>query len=122
MSEVLRTRYVLAVNNLKSSSQYYIEKLGFKVLNEYEGWSFLGRGVFIVMLGECKDAQPPIEIGDHSYFAYVDVADVSSLYAEYKNANVEFIKELASEPWGMKEFGIRTIDGHRIMFGEEIII
>lgn len=24
------------------------------------------------------------------------------------------------EPWGMREFGVRTIDGHRIMFGQEV--
>ena len=26
-------------------------------------------------------------------------------------------KELRNEPWGMSEFGLRTVDGHRIMFG-----
>jgi hypothetical protein len=34
------------------------------------GWSFLTRDSFRVMLGECKDAQPAGELGDHSYFAY----------------------------------------------------
>jgi len=29
-------------------------------------------------------------------------------------------KPIKSESWGMREFGIRTNDGHRIMFGEEI--
>jgi hypothetical protein len=24
---------------------------------------------------------------------------------------------LRDEPWGMREFGIRTVDGHRIMCG-----
>jgi hypothetical protein len=27
------------------------------------------------------------------------------------------VKPLRIEPWGMREFGIRTIDGHRMMFG-----
>lgn len=25
------------------------------------------------------------------------------------------------EPWGMREFGVRTIDGHRMMFGQEMV-
>jgi catechol 2,3-dioxygenase-like lactoylglutathione lyase family enzyme len=24
------------------------------------------------------------------------------------------------EPWGMRELGVRTIDGHRMMFGEAV--
>jgi hypothetical protein len=30
------------------------------------------------------------------------------------------IKPLKSEPWGMREFGIKTIDGHRIMIGQDL--
>jgi hypothetical protein len=30
------------------------------------------------------------------------------------------IKPLRDEPWRMREFGIRTIDGHRIMFGRRL--
>jgi len=121
MSMILKTRYVLAVNDLNISTQYYVEKLGFTILNKYPGWCFLGRETFNLMLGECKDTNSAEDIGDHSYFAYIDVSNASDLYVELKGADVNFIKELASEPWGMKEFGIKTIDGHRIMFGEENI-
>ncbi len=27
---------------------------------------------------------------------------------------------MAGEPWGMREFGLRTVDGHRIMIGHEL--
>jgi hypothetical protein len=30
------------------------------------------------------------------------------------------IKPLRDEPWGMRELGIRTVDGHRIMFGTPV--
>jgi hypothetical protein len=30
------------------------------------------------------------------------------------------VKPLASEPWGMREFGLRTVDGHRIMIGQDL--
>jgi hypothetical protein len=33
---------------------------------------------------------------------------------------VEFIQLLADKPWGQREFGIVTPEGHRIMFGEEM--
>jgi hypothetical protein len=35
-----------------------------------EGWSFLSRDKFRVMLGECADERPAGELGNHSYFAY----------------------------------------------------
>jgi uncharacterized glyoxalase superfamily protein PhnB len=27
---------------------------------------------------------------------------------------------LADKPWGIREFGVRAPDGHRIMFGQEL--
>ena len=42
------------------------------------------------------------------------------LYAEYRRSGVDFTQPLASKPWGMREFGIRTVDGHRLMFGQEL--
>jgi len=120
MSSIMGTQHVLAVNNLKESVNFYVNELGFEVLNEFPGWSFLGRESFKVMLGECIDTLPAKEIGDHSYFAYVYVSDATALNKEFKTSNVEFIKSISDEPWGMREFGIKTIDGHRIMFGEDI--
>lgn len=35
-------------------------------------------------------------------------------------AGAEFVKPLRDEPWGMREFGLRTADGHRIMIGQEM--
>jgi hypothetical protein len=39
------------------------------------------------------------------------------LYEGVVERDGELIKELRDEPWGMREFGVRTVDGHRIMFG-----
>jgi uncharacterized glyoxalase superfamily protein PhnB len=29
----------------------------------------------------------------------------------------ELVSALQDEPWGMREFGVRTADGHRMRFG-----
>jgi hypothetical protein len=52
-SEIVDVRYVLAVKNLKKSSEYYKIQLGFKTIWDGEGWHFLEREKFIIMLGEC---------------------------------------------------------------------
>lgn len=120
MSEITKVRFVLAVLDLKRSTDYYTSALGFVIDFEAPGWSFLSRGNFRVMLGECTDAIPPGELGDHSYYGYITVSDVDALYGEYQQSGVQFIQLLADKPWGMREFGIRTIDGHRLMFGQEL--
>ena len=120
MSDFTKVRCVLAVPDLARSTDYYTSVLGLGVECTAPGWTFLARGSFRVMLGECTDAIPPGELGDHSWYGYVTVSDAAALYAEYRAAGAEFTQPLADKPWGMREFGVRTIDGHRIMFGQEL--
>lgn len=112
-------RYVIAVQNLRRSADYYRDILGFEVITTYPGWQFFRRDNCIIMAGECPDVLSPDAIGDHSYFAYLEVDNAEQLYSSLVNAGVEVVKPLSSEPWGMREFGIRTIDGHRVMFGSQ---
>lgn len=120
MSEMTKVRCVLAVPDLARSTDYYTTVLGLRVDFTAPGWSFLSRESFRVMLGECTDAIPPHALGDHAWYAYVTVDDAAALFGEYRAAGAEFTQTLADKPWGMREFGVRTIDGHRIMFGQEL--
>jgi catechol 2,3-dioxygenase-like lactoylglutathione lyase family enzyme len=114
-------RYVLAVPDLERSARYYRDVLGFEVREIGDpGWRFFFRDQCWILAGECPDALPPRELGDHSYFAYLEVDDVDALHAELTAKGATITKKLRDEPWGMREFGIRTIDGHRIMFGRPI--
>jgi len=118
--KIIGTRYVLAVKNLFESAHYYEKQLGFNTLWSGEGWHFLGRQGFVVMLGECANEPSAFETGDHSYFAYIEVENIKALYEEYSAKEVDVLHEIEDKAWGQREFSIRTIDGHRIMFGEEI--
>ena len=120
MPEITQARFVLAVLDLKRSTDYYTSVLGLAIDFEVPGWSFLSRGDFRIMLGECADAISPAELGDHSYYGYITVSDIDTLYGEYQKSGVQFIQPLTNKPWGMREFGVRTVDGHRLMFGQEL--
>jgi uncharacterized glyoxalase superfamily protein PhnB len=120
MSALTDLRCVLAVKNLAVSVAFYRDMLGFSLDFEVSGWAFLSRDRFRVMLGECADAMAAHETGDHSYFAYVTVDDIDELYREFVAKGVSLVQELADKPWGMREFGVRTPDGHRIMFGQRV--
>ncbi len=113
-------RYVIAVPDLERSAAFYRDVLGFEIREIGDpGWRFYHRDGVMIMAGECPDALPPRELGDHSWFAYIEVDEIDALHASVTGAGAELIKPLRDEPWGMREFGIRTVDGHRIMFGRE---
>lgn len=120
MSSIHSSRHVLAVKNLENSSSFYIEKLGFKSIWNGSGWHFLSRDNISIMLGECPDDQSAFETNNHSYFAYFDVSGLDELFEEFSAARVEILALPEDKPWGQREFAIRTIDGHRIMLGEEL--
>jgi uncharacterized glyoxalase superfamily protein PhnB len=114
---ILQTTFVLAVPDLQRSAAFYRDVLGFEIREIGDsGWRMYVRDA----CGECADAIPPAQLGDHSYFGYLVVDDVDNLYAKVSLAGAEIVKALATESWGMREFGVRTVDGHRIMFGEEV--
>jgi len=125
MHRIVDSRCVLAVRNLKESTQFYMDVLGFRrdFGDGSDGWSFLSRDTFKVRLGECPDEKPASELGDHAYFVYLTVEGLDQLHQEIRarcgGAQViPAISEVEDEPWGMREFSVRTPDGHRIRFGE----
>jgi len=121
MARIFNSLYVLAVRNLEVSTKYYMDALGFrKDPIDAAGWSFLSRDTVRLMLGECKDAQPAAELGDHSYFAYWNVEGVDDLYRELVSNGALVTSAPTNKPWGLREFGLRTPDGHRIVCGQTI--
>src|SRR5215212_8066676 len=106
MSRLVSTRSVLAVVNLKTSTDFYMNVLGFQrdFGDGSDGWSFLSRDGFRVMLGECRDATPAGELGDHSWFVYLTVEEVDRLHGEVVRAGAEILSVPATKPWGLREF------------------
>jgi uncharacterized glyoxalase superfamily protein PhnB len=119
MARLEGTRHILAVRDLRIATDFYLNALGFQrdFGDESDGWSWLSRDNFRVGLGECMDALPANELGDHSYVAYVNVDDIDGLYAELLSRGAPIGTPPESRPWGMREFALQTPDGHRITFG-----
>ena len=122
MPSILESRHVLAVRDLGAATRYYTEVLGFArdFGDGSDGWSFLSRGGCRLMLGGCPDAAPAGELGDHAYVAYLVVEGVDALHGELAARGAEIAAPPTTEPWGLREFGVRTPDGHRLRFGEVV--
>lgn len=121
MATLLKHRLILAVQNLTISTEFWMSTLGFDrdFGDGSDGWSWLSRDGFAVGLGECANEPAASTLGDHSYVAYVTVDDVDALYEEFRARGATLQAAPLTKPWGMREFGLRTPDGHRITFGAE---
>jgi uncharacterized glyoxalase superfamily protein PhnB len=73
-----------------------------------------------IMAGECPDAIPTRDLGVHSHFGYLVVDRVDEHHARAVAAGAEVAKPLRNEPWGEREFGLRTVDGPILMIGSEL--
>ncbi|MCB9922570.1 MAG: VOC family protein [Planctomycetaceae bacterium] len=121
MATILKNHYVLAVPDAVTTARFFIDVLGFDSSPVADdGWRFVSKDNLLVMLGTCPDAIPPVELGDHSYFAYLVVDDVDGYYDDIKAKDAATFSVPTSQPWGMREFGLVTPDGHRIMIGQKI--
>jgi len=112
--------FVLAVPDLDKSAAYFRDVLGFRVLwEEATDWRLVERDSVRVMLGHCPNDMPPSDLGSHNWFGYIDVNDVNALYAEIVGRGAA-CSEPANRPYGMREVVVTTVDGHRIVFGQEV--
>jgi uncharacterized glyoxalase superfamily protein PhnB len=121
MPQIINSRSVLAVRDLAVSTRYYVDVLGFNQDPIHaDGWSFLSRDAFHMMLGECPDERPAGELANHSYFVYWNVEGIDDLFLEFQTKGALVTSHPMTKPWGMREFGLSTPDGHRIVCGEVI--
>ena len=121
MAELPTGTVTFVFTDLEVSTRYYVDILGFRRDPiSAAGWSFLTRDSFRVMLGECRDERPAGELGNHSYFAYWNVEGVDDLFRELVAKGAIVSSPPTNKPWGLREFGLSTPDGHRIVCGEAI--
>src|SRR5690242_12387088 len=102
MPTILQNHYVLAVHDARAAAKFYVEALGFRIVDEPPGWIFVLKDNCMIMLGECPDDMRPSELGCHSYFAYLRVDDAAAYHAQLKAKGVPSVRDMEDKPWGMR--------------------
>jgi uncharacterized glyoxalase superfamily protein PhnB len=46
------------------------------------------------------------------------VSNADEYYNDLKAKGADILSAIEDKPWKMREFGLRTVDGHRIMIGQ----
>ena len=119
-ADITALNFVLAVPDAMATARWWIDVMKFDRLRDLGGWVFVSRGPCTIMLGSCPDAIPPQDLGDHQYFGYIEFDDIDAYFVEIDRDSADIIKRPTSEEWDMREFAVRTPDGHRVMFGQHL--
>ena len=118
--EITAMNFVLAVPDAMATARWWVDVMKFNALRDLGGWVFVKRGRCMIMLGSCPDAIHPGDLGDHQYFGYIEFDDIDAYYAEIDHDQADILSAPESKEWDMREFGVRTPDGHRVMFGQDL--
>ncbi|WP_416898747.1 MAG: VOC family protein [Minwuia sp.] len=119
-AKVLGHHHVLAVADVAESARWWIEVMGFELWMAPDGWKFVRRGNCAIMMGECPDAIPVKDLGDHQYFAYFELDDVDAYHAEIRDRCEGILFGPQDQPWGMREMHVRSPEGHRMIFAHDL--
>ena len=119
MPEIAPWAFVLAVPDFNRTANYFRDVLGFRILwEEATDWRLVERDGVRVMLGHCPNATLPSETGPHNWFGYLSVSEVDALHAELTERGAQ-CSAPTDTAYGMREVTVTTIDGHRIVFGQD---
>jgi uncharacterized glyoxalase superfamily protein PhnB len=114
----------LFVANMKSSCDFYTDKLGFAVEFTYGDPPYYGQVVRDHARLNLRLVCEPVFAGDirereHLLSATITVAtanEIKQLFLSYQAAGVRFHQTLKKEPWGARTFIVIDPDGNLILF------
>ena len=112
----------LFVSDIEVASQFYVEKLGFKIAFSYGEPPFYaqvyrdgGRLNLRKVGGPVFDSDFRTKEHD-ALSATLVLDDAKPLFLEFQKANVPFHRTLKTEPWGARTFIVEDPDGNLICF------
>jgi uncharacterized glyoxalase superfamily protein PhnB len=118
------TEAQLFVADIKTSCDFYTDKLGFTVNFVYGDPPFYGQVTRDHARLNLRVVGEPVFVGDirereHLLSASLTVAtkdEIKQLFLSYKDAGVRFSQTLKKEPWGARTFIVMDPDGNLILF------
>ena len=100
----------LPVADVERAQQHYRDALGFEIgWLHPDGIGSVSRGKVAIFL---RRRTPPFEAAVHWMFA----DDLDATYDELKARGANVVEPLELKPWGLRQFTVEDIDGHRYYF------
>ena len=97
---------------------YYINKLGFKEIGDYEGYLLVQKDKIEIHFFEFKALDPKENYGQ----VYIRTDSIDSLYQSLldNKTTIHPNGPLGIKPWGQKEFALLDPDSNLLTFGQSI--
>jgi uncharacterized glyoxalase superfamily protein PhnB len=115
----------LLVRNVKAAAAYYSDKLGFSAPSFWGDpplFTIVRRDGVAVMLRQVRadeSFQPNAALED-CLDAYFRVKDADALYNEFAASGAALVCPPEDQPYMMREFQVRDLDGHLLIFAHDI--
>ena len=113
----------LRTTDIRSSIEFYTEKLGFEVAFNFEDFYAgikAGDQTFHLKLVDEQDPSiPVVEEGGHLHL-YFETDDVASLAQRLKENGVELVKDVHDTDWQTREIVLNDDQGHTLYFGQPL--
>ena len=118
---------LLAVGNMKETIEFYKNALGFKMGMVFPDadnpeYADLSKDGMVLMFVPAKDhgigSGEKLGIGVYLYME-ID-GNIDEYYAELKNKSVNIVADIKDEPYGVRDFSIKDIDGYQLTFNKRL--
>lgn len=112
---------VLPVVDLVRARDWYRDVLGFSVEFEWPdppSYAVLSAGESVQLHLSVPDAPPPADA--RPTLVYLFVHDVEALHRRVEAGGARITFPLETQPYGMREFEVRDLDGHKLVFGQGV--
>lgn len=122
-AKITGSAQIFLVKDVNKSADYYRDKMGFEctLLGEPTQFCIAARDNQHLMLAQADDSGNAVakaKVIDDMWHTYFWVDDIDALYVELDQRGVIIDYGLHVANYGVKEFGIKDIDGYEIAFGQ----
>lgn len=108
----------LPMRDKEVTRAFYIDKLGFKQIGDYDGYLMVQKDKIEIHFFEFKELDPKTNYGQ----VYIRTDNIEGLYQMLLNTNTSIHPNgpLEIKPWGQKEFSVLDPDTNLLTFGQRI--
>ncbi len=122
-AKLLNSTTVFLVGNIEPTMEWY-KRLGFESEYYPPGFAILIRDEIQIFLQQQPGYVAPDDPGRrerHAWNVYIITDDVKALYQEYSALpDVKISRQLSRQDYGMMEFELKDLNGHRMVFAQPI--
>lgn len=108
----------LPMRDKNVTKAFYIDKLGFKEIGNYEAYLMVRKDKIEIHFFEFKELNPKVNYGQ----VYIRANGIDDFYQTLLDDKIKIHPngKLESKPWGQKEFSLLDPDTNLLTFGQNV--